>query len=164
MEASKKLKKYFLLTENKANKFNSWFELCYMDSVNRKIIEILEENSRESYTTIAEEVGVSEATIRNRVKQLKETGAIEKFTIELGSSYGYSAYILARVSTTVEFDNLVDRFPEDLEVHEVTGKFDLLIKVSRSDKKELNSVIDDVRRDREVEDTRTHSILSTKFT
>ena len=47
------------------------------------LIEILSENARLSYTKISEKLNVSETAIRKRVKQLRESGIIKKFTIEV---------------------------------------------------------------------------------
>ena len=51
-----------------------------LDEKDKKIIEMLFENSRRPYHEIAEEVGLSESTVRKRVIKLQEGGIIEKFS------------------------------------------------------------------------------------
>lgn len=61
-----------------------------LDEKDRKILELLADNSRTPYTEIGEEVGLTEATVRKRVKHLEEDGVIQKYTIDLDpSKLGY---------------------------------------------------------------------------
>ncbi len=48
---------------------------------NYDIIKKLLEHGRKSYSEIAEELNVTEATIRKRVKKMKKEGIIKKFTV-----------------------------------------------------------------------------------
>jgi DNA-binding Lrp family transcriptional regulator len=52
-----------------------------MDIVDIKILELLKENSRTSFNEISLSVGKTEATVRRRVKRLKEDGKNNKRVI-----------------------------------------------------------------------------------
>ena len=52
-----------------------------MDELDREILSILRKDARTPYTEIADEVGTSEGTVRNRVEQLVDDGVIERFTV-----------------------------------------------------------------------------------
>lgn len=52
-----------------------------LDELNRRIIEILHENSRISYTDLGKEIGLSRVAVQNRVTALSEAGVIERFTV-----------------------------------------------------------------------------------
>ncbi len=54
-----------------------------MDEKDLKIIELLQENSRISYTEIAKILGVTETTVRKRIAELEKKGVIKKYTIEV---------------------------------------------------------------------------------
>lgn len=54
-----------------------------LDEMDMKILRILEEDGRESFTGIAEKLKVNEATVRKRVAALQTEGAIKKFTIKV---------------------------------------------------------------------------------
>jgi len=57
-----------------------------------KIIELLQENSRISYTEIAKILGVTETTVRKRIAELEKKGVIRKYTIEVDpSKLGYKS-------------------------------------------------------------------------
>ncbi|WP_323174819.1 AsnC family transcriptional regulator, partial [Natrialba sp. PRR66] len=48
-----------------------------MDELDREILNILRRDARTPYTEIAEEVGTSEGTVRNRVERMTEDDVIE---------------------------------------------------------------------------------------
>ena len=52
-----------------------------MDDLDRQILTILRRDSRTPYTEIADRVGTSEGTVRNRVERLIDEGIIERFTV-----------------------------------------------------------------------------------
>ncbi len=54
-----------------------------LDETDKRIIEILIENSRMSYADMARKLGISEATVFKRIKKLKDEGVIESFTLQL---------------------------------------------------------------------------------
>lgn len=129
-----------------------------MDEKDEKILEILEENGRASYTEIAEEVGVSEGTVRNRVENMKEDGVIEKFTVE-ASKNDISAVVLTKLATSKDPEKVIEQFPEGLTVYEVTGEHDLVIILDREETEQLNDSIDEVRGIEGVKGTVTKSVL-----
>ena len=61
-----------------------------MDLYDKRILEILRQNSRVSYTEISRELGISKGTVRRRVNQLVENQVILKFTIEVKGSIAQS--------------------------------------------------------------------------
>lgn len=131
-----------------------------MDSTDREILDFLEEDGRASYTDIAESIGVSEGTVRNRVENMEEEGIIEKFTVEVSTDSEVNAFVHVNVSTAVSFESLVEEFPNNIDVSEVAGDIDLIVKISRRTSDEVNEVIDHIRSLEGVKDTRTYMVLS----
>ncbi len=87
-----------------------------MDEKDRKIIEMLEEDARRSFTEIAKNISVSEATVRKRVEKLEKRGIIEGYTTDVNpESLGYNT--IALLGLDVEPENL-------LEAAETIGKMD----------------------------------------
>lgn len=129
-----------------------------MDETDRKIIDYLKENGRAPFTDIAEEVGVSEGTVRNRVDRMREEGVIENFTVETSSS-GVGAVVMVEISTDRSISDIVAEFPERVEVYEVAGEYDLVVEIEREGTEKLNDAIDEVREVKGVEDTTTFSVL-----
>lgn len=56
-----------------------------LDEIDKMIIEELIEDSRISYSDIAEKVHLSRVSVRERVLKLKESGVIDRFTIFVSS-------------------------------------------------------------------------------
>jgi len=54
-----------------------------MDSLDNKILEMLQINARESFANIGKEVGLSAPAIGKRVRQLEEIGVIEGYSLKL---------------------------------------------------------------------------------
>ena len=59
------------------------FEKPNIDSIDRHIIKLLQQDARTSYRSIAEKIGKTEATVRRRVTRLLKDGIIKRFTIVL---------------------------------------------------------------------------------
>jgi len=54
-----------------------------LDEIDIKILEMLDEDGRKSFTEIAQKLNLSEATVRKRVSALKKKCVIKKFTIKV---------------------------------------------------------------------------------
>ena len=63
-----------------------------LDSKDLKIIEILREDGRATYTRIARELGISDVAALKRIKRLERLGVIRKYTVVLDpKKLGYNA-------------------------------------------------------------------------
>lgn len=134
------------------------------DSVDDKIIKILQEDSRKSFVEIANEIGYSESAVRRRVKNLTRNGIIKKFTIATQSGDKTSAIALISVSSTSDTSavsaNLM-KLTGVQTIYEITGQYDIAAIISSPSIAEINRCIDDVRRTEGVADTNTVIILRT---
>ncbi|MFB6115935.1 MAG: Lrp/AsnC family transcriptional regulator [Candidatus Nanosalina sp.] len=131
-----------------------------MDQKDEKILEYLQDHGRAPFTEISEKIGVSEGTVRNRVQKLQEKGVIEKFTVEINRKQDIKAFVTADISTDREFDEVINEFSEDVEVFELAGDTDLLVKVSGENSGQINEVVDNIRGVEGVKDTKTYMVLS----
>jgi len=57
-----------------------------MDKLDKRIIRTLQQDSRLSFTKIAERVGTSTATVSDRVKKMQNSGIIRGYTALLNTS------------------------------------------------------------------------------
>jgi DNA-binding Lrp family transcriptional regulator len=129
-----------------------------MDQKNRKILEILKEDGRVSFTDIADELNVSEGTVRKRVRDMKEDGVIDRFTVELGSTAA-KAILMVKLSTNSGIDQVLKEFPEDMAINEVAGEYDLIVEFERANNERINEVLDKVRGIEGVKETKTYTVL-----
>lgn len=99
-----------------------------MDSVDQKIIHILQADARKSYVEIANEIGFSESAIRRRVKNLLDTGVIKRFTIETDSGDKTNAITLISVSSTSDTPTVstdLMKIKGVQVIYEITGQYDI---------------------------------------
>ncbi len=74
-----------------------------MDNKDRKILELLEENSRRPFTEIAKVLDMSETAVRKRISKLEDKGAIKKYTIDIDPGIlGYNIVSITGINTAPE--------------------------------------------------------------
>ncbi|WP_135662554.1 Lrp/AsnC family transcriptional regulator [Halorhabdus rudnickae] len=132
-----------------------------MDDLDREILSILRQDARTPYTEIADEIGTSEGTVRNRVERLTEEGVIERFTVATRTG-NVKAMIEIEVDVDVDHHALADAFVEWAEVDfvwEVSGEEDVVLIVDCADTSEVNDLITRAREREEVMGTKTRLIL-----
>jgi len=118
-----------------------------MDIVDLKILELLKENSRMSFNDISQNVGKTEATIRRRVKKLKEEGIIKKFTIDF--NIDNKPRTRATVKVEPDFKEIKRILKELLEIEEITniwrlsGDCGLFMKVEIPSIEQFNPLIEE---------------------
>lgn len=131
-----------------------------IDELDKKIIEILKLDSRVPFLKIANQIGVSEAAVRQRVKKLVETGVLKRFTIEVRDEASAIMLISVDPSTpTFKISNELKKINGVEKVYEVTGESDIVVFLSTMNIDELNSCIDKVREVEGVIKTNTLMVL-----
>lgn len=136
----------------------------YADKTDEKIIEFLQNDSRESFVDIGKKLKLSESAVRRRVKNLVDSGIIKKFTVEIGESNTTSAIVLISVESSMDTSKVSARLTK-LEgvktVYEITGQYDIAVIIRAPNITEINSSIDSLRKIPGVSDTNTVIILRT---
>ncbi len=132
-----------------------------MDELDREILDILRRDARTPYTEIADEVGTSEGTIRNRVERMVDSGIIERFTVATRTG-NVKAMIEITVDVDVHTGGLTERMAEWEQVDfvwQVSGEEDIVLVVDTTDTRGLNGLISRARELDEVMSTKTRLIL-----
>ncbi|MDG6928916.1 MAG: Lrp/AsnC family transcriptional regulator [Nitrososphaerota archaeon] len=133
-----------------------------MDNIDRRLLELLREDSRASFVELGGKVGLSEAAVRRRVKNLADGGVIRRFTVDVEVGHGAGALTLVTMSTAASSAEISDRIRSlraVRKVYEVTGEHDMAILISGSDISEVNGTIDQIRKMEGVATTNTMVIL-----
>ncbi|MEM4238336.1 MAG: Lrp/AsnC family transcriptional regulator, partial [Nitrososphaerota archaeon] len=131
-----------------------------------KILEILQEDGRASYSRIARQLNISEAAVYSRITRLMKEGVIKGFSAivdesKLGLNIGALIGLRATPTKYMEVLNQLSSFPEILEIHDVTGDYYAMLKVRTGSKEELASLLDKIGKLEGVVSTDTKLILRT---
>ena len=136
-----------------------------MDDLDRQILTILRRDSRTPYTKIADRVGTSEGTVRNRVERLIDESIIERFTIATRTG-NVKAMIEIGVAVDVDTGEISGRMADWTEVDfvwQVSGEEDVVVVADTADTGALNEMITRARELDEVVSTKTRLILDEKL-
>ena len=118
-----------------------------IDSLDKKILNILSQNARIPFKDAAAECGVSRAAIHQRVQHLIENGVITGSRFDVNpKSLGYSTctYIglnLERGSMYKDVVTRLEKIPEIVECHFTTGSYTMLIKLYAKDNEQLMDLL-----------------------
>lgn len=138
-----------------------------IDTLDIKILNILQKNGRTKRNQIAEEVGLSIPSVSERLKKLEENGIIEGYYAKLNKkSFGYDimAYILVVMESSKHYKTLlskVDHIPEILECHSVLGEGSHLLKAVTRNTESLEKLLGEIQSWPGVTATKTTFVLST---
>lgn len=132
-----------------------------MDDLDRRILNILRRDARTPYTEIAETVGTSEGTVRNRVERMSAEGVIERFTVTTRTG-NVKAMIEISVAMDVDTSGVSAKMADWDEVDfvwQVSGEEDVVLVVDAVDTRAVNELISQAREMDEVKNTKTRLIL-----
>ena len=141
-----------------------------IDNLDRQILEIISQNARIPFKDVAAECGVSRAAIHQRVQRLIDLGVI------VGSGYhvnpkslGYRTctYVGIKLEKGSMYKSVVaemEKIPEIVECHFITGQAALFLKVFCFDNEHLmNILINTIQRIPYVQSTDTMISLDQSF-
>ena len=124
-----------------------------MDRIDKIILSDLINDARKPYLEIARECGVSGAAIHQRVKKLENLGVISGSSSLISpASLGYTicAFIFLNLTESNKYQEVIhslEKVPEIVECHFITGRSSILVKVYCHDNAHLmNSVINTIQK------------------
>ncbi|MGD2248654.1 MAG: Lrp/AsnC family transcriptional regulator [Candidatus Methanofastidiosia archaeon] len=117
-----------------------------MDELDRRILNVLQENSRLSFRKIAEAIGSTAATVSSRVKTMEEKGIIKKYTVLLDYDVLDMVTLLVTVHANLshidEITEAICGMREVCCVLRVTGSSDLAVLVRCENRKTASMLLD----------------------
>ncbi|SVD72636.1 uncharacterized protein METZ01_LOCUS425490, partial [marine metagenome] len=112
-----------------------------MDELDRNMIQILQNNGRASNARIARDVGVSEGTVRRRLKTLMQNGSIKIIALPDPEVLGFDTEALVGIQVDPdkidEVAILLVELKESSWVSVTTGSFDIFCWVTLPSSEEL---------------------------
>lgn len=120
-----------------------------LDDVDRQIIVQLQEDGRRTFGRIAKAVGVSEATVRQRIQRLLESDVMRIVAVTDPTALG----VHLRATVGLRADGALEQtaqaaaaIPEVDYVVVTAGSFDLLLEVLCEDTSHFYAVLDEIRK------------------
>jgi Lrp/AsnC family transcriptional regulator, regulator for asnA, asnC and gidA len=117
-----------------------------LDEINLRIVDILSRDASRPFVEIAKDLEISDATVHMRVRRLIAAGIIRKFTIMTNNQllgYGHIAFmgINIKEDSVDEVTARLSELDEVLELHEMYGQFDLLLKIRTKSLEEMRDIV-----------------------
>ena len=120
-----------------------------LDALDQKIVRLLIENARISYSDIGEKIGISRVAVKARIQAMEERGIIEEYTTIINPqkiSVAASCYFeietlpdtLGRVTEILEQDETIT------QIYRVTGKNKLHVHAVAASSEEMEKLIREV--------------------
>lgn len=117
-----------------------------LDESDQKIVRLLIENARISYSEIGEKVGLSRVAVKSRIQALEEKGIIEEYTTVINPqkiSGAVSCYF--EIETTPEclskVIDILNNHDTVTQIYRVTGKDKLHVHAVASSSDEMESFL-----------------------
>jgi DNA-binding Lrp family transcriptional regulator len=136
-----------------------------LDETDRRLIEMLRDNSRLPTATLARRLGVSRGTVQNRIDRLMAAGVIQGFTIRLAGDVdtGLIAAIATLELRSSDHKPVIaqlKRIPEVARIHATNGRWDLIVDIRARDLASLDRVLTAIRAIKSVSASETSILLA----
>src|SRR5882757_9780549 len=137
-----------------------------LDTLDRRIVALLREDGRRTYSDMARTIGMSVAAVKRRVARLQDDGVISGYTAQIDYArlgWTVQAFVEVRYTGRTSVDDIVataSSVPEVQSVYVVAGELDALVQIRARDLPHMQTVVDQLRRAGTVTGTRTLMVLN----
>lgn len=139
-----------------------------VEELDRRIVALLADNGRMSYTDLAKATGLSTSAVHQRVRRLEERGVIRGYAAIIDPAavgVPMTAFVSCRPFDASAPDDTPDRLrdvPEIEDCYSVAGSDHYILKVRVATPADLEALLATIRAKAAVS-TRTTIVLSTPF-
>jgi Lrp/AsnC family transcriptional regulator, leucine-responsive regulatory protein len=138
-----------------------------LDSVDRRILALLQENAKRTFASIGTDVGLSSTAVKRRVDRLQHDGVIVGYGARIdprATGEGIEALIEVYCADRIapaDVGRSLAGLDEVVSAFTVSGEPDAVIRARVESIADLEKFVERLRRDRNVLRTRTLIVLST---
>ena len=118
-----------------------------MDNLDRKILKLLKQDSKQNFKSIGETLHMTGQAIGARVRKLEDDGIIEGYTVKLNAKK--QGLLVALITLFLKDENhmrlrkFVEETEEVAEAFRISGEGCYMIKVEVADLERLNQLCDE---------------------
>ena len=120
-----------------------------MDSLDRSLIEALQEDARVPFSTLGTRLGVTGMTVANRLQRLRSHGYLQLRVVPDLDSCNLRTQILglvqAEISSLAACGTLLRESPNVLRAHRVTGEYDLAFFAAFANEAAMGALVRDLQ-------------------
>lgn len=137
-----------------------------LDDMDRRILRELLRDSKRSFRELAKSIGVSTATVINRVQRLESSGVINNYTVQVDhEKLGYELTVITEITVSkgklLEVEEEISKIPNVCAVYDVTGLTDAMVIAKFKNRRSLSEFTKKLLSMPYVERTNTHVVLTT---
>ena len=137
-----------------------------LDEIDRRLLRELLIDSKRSYRELARSIGVSTATVINRVQRLESSGVIKGYTVIIDHErLGFELTVVTEITVSkgrlIEVEEAVSKLPNVCAVYDVTGLTDAMVVAKFRSRRDLSKFTKGLLAMPYVERTNTHVVLTT---
>jgi DNA-binding Lrp family transcriptional regulator len=139
-----------------------------LDDTDRALISLLRNNARLPAATLASKIGVSRATVQNRLARLEREGVIAGYTLMLGESADTAAPVRALMTIAVDGP----RAPEVMRslrglpcvraLHKTNGRWGLVAELQAETLDAFNAALGQIRQIEGILQSETSLLLASE--
>ena len=116
------------------------------DDLDMKLLFELTKDSSISVPNLSKKLGINASVLYSRIKRLQRKKLIKKFTVEIDDSLlGINVKATVGINRDPKLkDSIHEKFmeiPEVVSISEITGRFDMLIKIYAKSLESLHTVV-----------------------
>jgi DNA-binding Lrp family transcriptional regulator len=145
----------------------SGLEEVVVDDVDRKLLNLLQEDAAQAYAALGKAVGLSAGAAHERVRKLRESGVIRRTTVEVDpTAVGSGVLAFVMVDSSAWMGDAAEAFaavPEIQEAHVIAGAASVLVKVRTATTQQLQDVLRRLYAIEGVSGTQATVVLETFF-
>jgi len=141
-------------------------EMIELDELDHKILELLEEDSRQSYREIAKKLEISHVSVSNRIKKMEEEGIILGYsTVMNPEKLGFYPLCL-RISpdSGSDLSNIGRKIAKNRAVKvvlRVSGECELLALAMCENREKAIDLLNDIHKITGIDKAESHVVLDT---
>lgn len=138
------------------------------DLMDRRLLAMLRQDSRQPVTALAQALGLSRASVYARIARLEHEKVIQSYTVRLGADYDrrmIRAHVMLKVQPKLAraTEEQLAAIPELTALHAISGEYDMIAMVEAEGVSQLNDLIDRIGVLDGVEKTTSSILLATKI-
>ena len=120
--------------------------MTFIDEIGWQLLHDLQSNARLPFAELGRRVGLSLPAVADRVRRMEEAGIIEGYRAEVSAErIGLPLTVFIQLQTVADhyskFVQHVERMPEIMECHQITGVDSFIMKAAVCSKEHLAEII-----------------------